>query len=105
MDIPVTDKIEEIVKDADVYLLAVRDDAIEEVVKQLRLGDKVIVHTSGTVPMKILEQVSTNYGIFYPLQTLSKNVSVDFGVIPICFNASTQSANNGCGSQCTSFSK
>ncbi|HYV94770.1 MAG TPA: DUF2520 domain-containing protein [Chitinophagales bacterium] len=88
MDIACTDKIEEITKGADIYLLSIRDDAIEEVVKQLRLGDKVIAHTSGTVPMKILEQVSTNYGIFYPLQTLSRNVSVDFGVLPICLTAS-----------------
>lgn len=90
MDIPCTDQISEITKEADIYLLSVKDDAIEEVVNQLHLGDKVIAHTSGTVTMKILESVSTNYGIFYPLQTLSRNVSLDFGVIPICISFSNE---------------
>jgi len=94
MDIPCTDKIEEITKDADVYLLTVNDDSIEPLVKQLHLGDKVIVHTSGTVPMNVLDKVSTNYGIFYPLQTLSRNVSVNFDVIPICLNASNEHTKN-----------
>jgi len=88
MDIPCTDKIHEITQDADIYLLSIKDDAIDEVAGQLRLGNKVIAHTSGTVPMKILAPVSTNHGIFYPLQTLSRNVSVNFDVIPICINAS-----------------
>jgi predicted short-subunit dehydrogenase-like oxidoreductase (DUF2520 family) len=88
MDIPCTDKIDDITSDAEIYLLSVNDDAIQDVARHLQLGDKVIAHTSGTVPVKILKDASTNYGIFYPLQTLSKNVSVDFGVIPICINAS-----------------
>jgi predicted short-subunit dehydrogenase-like oxidoreductase (DUF2520 family) len=94
MDIPCTDKMEEITKDADVYLLTVNDDSIEQLTPQLHLGDKVIVHTSGTVPMNVLEKVSTNYGIFYPLQTLSRNVSVNFDVIPICLNASNEFTKN-----------
>ena len=90
MDIPCTDKISDITDEADIYLLSVNDDAIEEIARNLRLGDKVIAHTSGSVAMKILDPVSPNYGIFYPLQTLSKNVSVDFGVIPICINGSNE---------------
>ncbi|MFI5134346.1 MAG: Rossmann-like and DUF2520 domain-containing protein [Chitinophagales bacterium] len=86
MDIPCTTSISEITSDADIYLIAVNDDSIPGLVKQLRLGEKVVAHTSGTVSMNILEGVSTNYGIFYPLQTLSRNISVDFSVIPICMN-------------------
>ena len=80
MDVECTDDISEITDEADVYLLAVKDDVVEEVAEQLHLGDKVIVHTSGTVPMKALETVSSNYGIFYPLQTLSRNVETARGI-------------------------
>jgi len=86
MDIPCTTSISEITKEADIYLIAVNDDSVAEVSRELKLSDKVVAHTSGAVPMNILEGVSTNYGIFYPLQTLSRNISVDFSVIPICMN-------------------
>lgn len=86
MDVPCTTSITELTGDADIYLMAVNDDSVPELAKQLRLGDKVVAHTSGAVPMNILEGVSSNYGIFYPLQTLSKNISVDLSVIPVCLN-------------------
>ncbi|MBS1657386.1 MAG: DUF2520 domain-containing protein [Chitinophagales bacterium] len=86
MDIPFTSDINQLATDADLYFIAVNDDSVPEVARQLRLGDKVVAHTSGAVPMNILEGVSSNYGIFYPLQTLSRNISVDFSVIPICMN-------------------
>src|SRR5262249_17250260 len=94
MDIPCTTSISEITHDADIYLIAVNDDSVAEVSKQLKLGDKVVAHTSGAVPMNILEGVSRNYGIFYPLQTLSRNISVDFSVIPICLNGVNDQTRN-----------
>ena len=90
MDIPCTDNLTELTDEGEIYLLSVKDDAIEEVTSQLHLGDKIIAHTSGTIPLHALERVSKNHGIFYPLQTLSRNVSVDFGVIPVCLDASNQ---------------
>jgi predicted short-subunit dehydrogenase-like oxidoreductase (DUF2520 family) len=90
IEIPCTDKYDEITQDGEIYLLTVKDDAIPEVCSQLRLQHQVIAHTSGSVSMKVLEGVSENFGIFYPLQTLSRNVSVDFGVIPFCVNASNE---------------
>lgn len=90
MDIPCTDQFSEITLDGDIYLMTVKDDAIEEVASHLRLKDKVVAHTSGSVPLKVLQEVTDNYGIFYPLQTLSRNVSVDFVTIPICIDASNE---------------
>lgn len=90
MDIPCTNEVKEITKDADVYLMSVKDDAVAEVASQLSLNDKVIAHTSGSVSKEVLKTVSNNYGIFYPLQTLSRHVSVDFSAIPICLDASNE---------------
>lgn len=72
---------------ADIYIIAVNDDSIIEVAKLLRLKDKIVVHTSGSVEMNVLKPISKNIGVFYPLQTFSKNKIVDFNVIPVCLEA------------------
>ncbi len=76
---------------ADIYIIAVNDDSIIEVVDQLRLKDKIVVHTSGSVDMNILTPSSKNFGVFYPLQTFSKNNKVNFKTIPICLEANNTS--------------
>ena len=82
---------EKINRSADIYIISVNDDAIAEVVKQLKLKDKIVVHTSGSVEMNILKSVSGNYGVFYPLQTFSRNGITDFKTIPVCIEANNSS--------------
>lgn len=62
----------EIDYNADVYLLAVNDSAIEELSDELRLGKRLVAHTAGAVAMDVLQKVSSNIGVIYPLQTLRK---------------------------------
>jgi predicted short-subunit dehydrogenase-like oxidoreductase (DUF2520 family) len=64
-------------RDADLYLLAVSDIAIEEVKTELRLPQKTIVHTAAAVSKHILAGASTHYGVFYPLQSLRKELAHD----------------------------
>jgi predicted short-subunit dehydrogenase-like oxidoreductase (DUF2520 family) len=59
---------------ADIYLLAVSDIAVAEVVKELGLPDKTIVHTAASVSKEVLNK-SHHYGVFYPLQSLKKESS------------------------------
>ncbi|HEX7904597.1 MAG TPA: F420-dependent NADP oxidoreductase [Chitinophagaceae bacterium] len=59
-------------KTADVYIIAVSDDAIEEVTDNLKLPGKVVAHTAASVAAAILKNVSDHYGVFYPLQSLRK---------------------------------
>ena len=82
-----TNSPEKINKTADIYIIAVNDDAISEVAKQLNLSDRIVVHTSGSVAMDVLKPTSKNIGVFYPLQTFSKNKTVDFKNVPICLEA------------------
>jgi predicted short-subunit dehydrogenase-like oxidoreductase (DUF2520 family) len=76
--------------DVDVVILAVSDDAIAQVAADLILReDTLVVHTSGSTPMRVLEAADTeNIGVFYPLQTFSKGVSVDFEDVPILVEGS-----------------
>ncbi len=73
-------------KKADIYIIAVSDKAIEELSAKINPKKAIVVHTSGSTPLKVLKQ-HKNYGVFYPLQTFSKDNPVDFSSIPICLEA------------------
>ncbi|UMB54489.1 DUF2520 domain-containing protein [Lutibacter sp. A64] len=76
-------------KDADIYIICVSDNAIEEVSKQLNFSNKLVVHTSGSVALNELK-CNANKGVFYLLQSFSKNKNIDFSSIPICLEAETK---------------
>ncbi|MDE7381787.1 MAG: DUF2520 domain-containing protein [Muribaculaceae bacterium] len=68
--------------DCDVYILAVSDGAIKEVADSLPESSGILVHTSGSQPIEILKSSAfKNYGVFYPLQTFSKDVALDYSKI------------------------
>lgn len=71
---------------SDLYIISVSDDAISEVSEQLPFKNQLVVHTSGTTSIDVLDSKNRK-GVFYPLQTFSKAKSVDFSIIPICLEA------------------
>jgi len=73
-------------QEADLYIIAVSDDAIESVSNQLPFKNRLVVHTSGTMPLTALHD-DNRKGVFYPLQTFTKEKAVDFRTIPICLEA------------------
>jgi predicted short-subunit dehydrogenase-like oxidoreductase (DUF2520 family) len=68
-----------------VFLLAVADNAIEEVARELVLPlNAIVAHTSGSRNLSLLGYTaSSNIGVFYPLQTFSKLKRVTFDEVPI----------------------
>ena len=85
---------EKITPDADLYLVAVSDDAIASVVNRFHFGNSLVVHTSGTVQMDVLMNSGSRCGVFYPLQTFSKERKADFSNIPILIEASDNESEN-----------
>ncbi|MFV0376930.1 MAG: Rossmann-like and DUF2520 domain-containing protein [Mangrovibacterium sp.] len=81
-------RLEDVTLDADLILFAVKDDALDSVLRQLPLYGKLIVHTAGSLPLSVLAPYSNRYGVFYPLQTFSKQREFEFIDIPICLEAS-----------------
>lgn len=73
---------------ADVYIIAVKDSAIAAVSLQLKSVKGIVVHTSGTQPMHLL--TNTKIGVWYPLQTFTKDKEVDFKSIPFLLEANDQ---------------
>lgn len=72
--------------EADLYLIAVSDDAVTTVSSKLPFKNRLVVHTSGSVSLDALDNKNRK-GVFYPLQTFSKNKSIDFSAIPICLES------------------
>ncbi|MFY9244003.1 MAG: DUF2520 domain-containing protein [Polaribacter sp.] len=69
---------------ADVTIIAVSDDAIAKVSSKIK--NSFVVHTSGSVALKDLKN-NTKKGVFYMLQTFSKDKKIDFSKVPFCLEA------------------
>ncbi len=76
-------------QNADVYLYAVRDEALEAVVAQVHVPARALhLHTSGSIPLSVFGADKPHAGIFYPFQTFSKaHIIEDFSSVPIFFEA------------------
>lgn len=75
--------------DADLYIIAVKDESIEDVSKLITKKNCLVAHTSGSVEM---EKLSGNYrkASFYPLQTFSKTKNLDYSKIPFFIEAENE---------------
>lgn len=83
-----TNDLSALMPGCDLYIVSVKDSAIQEVLINLPPdNNRLIVHTAGSIPMDVLSSATSNYGVFYPLQSFSKYRDVDFSDIPICIEA------------------
>lgn len=78
-------------RQAEFYLIAVNDDAIPEVTEDLRLPGKLVAHTAASVPKEVLKEVSAHYGVFYPLQSLRKEMVV-LPEVPVFYDGSDETS-------------
>lgn len=76
--------------EADLYIICVSDDVIAALSSQLPFKNRLVVHTSGSVSLNVLNE-NNRKGVFYPLQTFTKNKPVDFKIIPICLESENAS--------------
>lgn len=74
---------------SDLIIISVKDEAIRQVAKNLGRISGILVHTSGFVETTFLAENAEVYGSFYPLQTLKKNIDVDFSSVPLCTYSNT----------------
>lgn len=75
--------------EAQLFIIAIADDAIKEVVQKLQLpAGATLVHTSGSQPLRALRPAATNHtGVLYPVQTFSRSHRVDFRQVPLCLES------------------
>jgi predicted short-subunit dehydrogenase-like oxidoreductase (DUF2520 family) len=77
---------------AEIFIITVSDDAIEEVIGDAVFpANSIVVHTSGTKSIGVLDNLTDcRTGVFYPLQTFSKSKPINFKSIPICIEANDE---------------
>jgi len=86
--VAITDQLENL-KEADIYIIAVSDAAIEEISSELPFQDKLVVHTSGNTSMDTIDSKNRS-GVYYPLQSFSKDKQVQWSQIPLLLEASNE---------------
>ena len=81
--------------DADVFIMAVKDSALETLIPVLtsQHPDAVFLHTAGSMPLSVFDGFAHHYGVLYPMQTFSKDKTVDFKKIPVFFDANDEKAS------------
>jgi predicted short-subunit dehydrogenase-like oxidoreductase (DUF2520 family) len=80
---------------AELFILSVADDAIDEVCSQLILPENAILaHTSGSKPLEDLQKLMLIHhdlpvkcAVFYPLMTFSASKKLDLKTVPFCIEA------------------
>jgi len=91
LDAKYTNEISEIDKNADIYIYALKDNSFLNFLNKFNLPQNALhVHTAGSIHISSFEGFATRYGVFYPLQTFSKERMIDFGEIPICIETSNE---------------
>lgn len=76
-------------EETDIVIIAVKDDAISLVAQQFLCPGKIVVHTSGAVPIEALGDCSDRLGVFYPLQTMHRDTAIDMLQVPFCIEGNS----------------
>lgn len=82
------DTLAQLTNEADVYILATSDDALYDLACDLRINRRLVLHTSGSVPMHILSHISRSHGVLYIPQTFVRDIPMDYAHLPICIEGS-----------------
>jgi predicted short-subunit dehydrogenase-like oxidoreductase (DUF2520 family) len=92
LDAAWTDDPAQVLPDADWLILAVRDDAIESVAASLApfAPGALTTHTSGGTAGAVLAPHFERYGVFYPLQSFSREHTPVWSKIPFCVDAQSE---------------
>ena len=85
-------EVEQLHSDLDLLIIAVSDQAIAQVIQEVHhdLNHVLIVHTSGSTSLAVIEHTHSRAGVFYPLQTFSFEREVNWLETPLFVEATEQ---------------
>lgn len=85
---PWTTSLSEVRRDAQVYIYALKDSVLRDVVEQIDAPTALHLHTAGSMAMDVFDrQTKPHAGVLYPFQSFSKQRLVDFRTLPIFLEA------------------
>lgn len=83
-----SDNLGDLLPGCDFYIISVNDDAVEGVVDATPDLPGIWAHTSGCVPADVFRGKKSRYGVFYPLQTFTRDVDVNVKEVPFFIEGS-----------------
>lgn len=87
---PYTTEINNVNTAADIYIYALKDNALEEIIHKISIPDAIHLHTAGSVNIDVFEGRARHFGVIYPMQTFSKSKEVNFENIALMVEANTE---------------
>ncbi len=76
-------------RECDIIIVSVPDYCLKKVIKEIRYtGNPVIAHTAGSYGLDVFPDHIKRKGVFYPLQTFSKERKVNISNVPFFLEAS-----------------
>ena len=80
--------LDQLAQDADIYIISITDSALASLDYSAFPSHSLVVHTAGSIPMDVIPLKRS--GVFYPMQTFSRQRIVDFQEIPIFVEATSE---------------
>ena len=74
---------------ADVYILAVTDDALFDLALDLKLRNALVLHTAGSVSLRVLQPISRKHGVVWSPQTFIRDIPMKYNELPFCIEGSS----------------
>jgi predicted short-subunit dehydrogenase-like oxidoreductase (DUF2520 family) len=77
---------DEISDNADMFIVAVADDALQNITSWMKPVNGFVVHTAGSVSIDVLKDISNNFGVLWPLQSVRRETA-NAPVLPVLIDA------------------
>jgi predicted short-subunit dehydrogenase-like oxidoreductase (DUF2520 family) len=90
---------------ADLYIVSLSDHAVKTFLKTFPVTNKVVAHTSGSLPLSTFGKKFRHCGVIYPLQTFSISRKVNLAHVPFCIEWSDPEAKRKIEAAVKSISK
>lgn len=87
-----TNHLAELRQGADVYIMAVSDDALFDIALDVQFGKALVLHTSGATSIQVLRSTSQNYGVAWSPQSFVRDFALDYPTLPFCIEGNTPKA-------------
>lgn len=81
--------VSEVPRKADFYIMALPDRAVEGMAAEFADCHGIWLHTAGALSADVFQGLFPEYGVMYPLQTLSKAHELPLGQIPFLLEGSS----------------
>ncbi|MFT4073564.1 MAG: DUF2520 domain-containing protein [Dysgonamonadaceae bacterium] len=100
-----TINLQDLDREADLYIFSLKDLALGDILRQMPPTKGIWVHTAGSIPLSVFENLHRHCGVIYPFQTFSKQREVDFQVIPFFIEADNRETQEALQRICSALSE